>query len=58
MIKLQRNFNAYQGNLTDIETVEQDLNDYLFWNNTKKVHKSLNYQTSSAFTQQFLKTAN
>jgi len=50
-------FDTYQGDLTDIETVEQDLNNYLFWYNNEKVHKGLNYQTPVAFTQQFFKTA-
>ncbi|MDR2066809.1 MAG: integrase core domain-containing protein [Endomicrobium sp.] len=47
-------FNSYEGDLTDIEGVEQDLKDYLFWYNTKKVHQGLNWQTPFDFTQQCL----
>jgi hypothetical protein len=32
-------FNTYEGNLTDIRGVEQDLKDYLLWYNTKRFIK-------------------
>jgi transposase InsO family protein len=49
--------NTYQGDLTDVQNVQKDLNDYLFWYNHKKVHQGLNYQTPFVFTQQFLHNA-
>ncbi|MDR0724255.1 MAG: transposase [Endomicrobium sp.] len=30
--------NTYERDLTDVKAVQKDLNDYLFWYNTKKVH--------------------
>jgi transposase InsO family protein len=48
-------FDTYQYDLTDIKNVEQDLDDYLFWYNTQKVHQGLNWLTPFDFTRQFLK---
>jgi transposase InsO family protein len=49
--------NVYEGDLTDIETAESELKDYLFWYNTQKVHKGLNWQTPTDFTNQFFNQA-
>ncbi|MDR2645004.1 MAG: integrase core domain-containing protein [Endomicrobium sp.] len=48
-------FDTYQYDLTDIKNVEQDLDDYLFWYNTQKVHQGLNWLMPFDFTRQFLK---
>jgi transposase InsO family protein len=48
---------TYEGDLTDIKTVEKDLNDYLFWYNHKRVHQGLNFKTPFNFTRHFLKIA-
>jgi transposase InsO family protein len=47
-------FNSYEGDLTDIEGVEQDLKDYLFWYNTKKVHQGLNWLTPFDLTERLM----